>query len=61
MPTTWMVFPAQVQPGKGVSAVPFSLLSGHRDKDPHRLDPGRGEEQLTFGPKTKGRTDNNNI
>lgn len=56
-----MVFPAQVQPGKGVSAVPFSLLSGHRDKDPHRLDPGRGEEQLTFGPKTKGKTDNNNI
>lgn len=53
VPTTWTVLPAQVQPGKGVSAAPFSLLSGRGDKDAHRLDPGRGEEQRTFGLRLK--------
>lgn len=29
--------------------------------DPHTLDPSRGEELLTFWPKSKGRTDSDII
>lgn len=51
-----------LQPGKEVSAAPFSL-AGHRDRgdDPHSLDPSRVEEMLTFLPKSEGRADSHNI